>query len=144
MLLLGVAHAANEGTADHWPAYPMPASDAELEAYAAHQKLRPSYVACLRKGGEVEDAVACIRGEYDHQDRRLDQAFRQLSARMAGERRAQLAAEQGRWSRWRDARCGREEIEVAVADCMLEMAADRATQLEERMAGLAQDSDPAR
>jgi uncharacterized protein YecT (DUF1311 family) len=123
----------------------MPVSDADLDAYAAHQKLRPSYVACLRKGGDVEDAVACIRGEYDHQDLRLGRAYRQLAARMAGQRqKARLAEEQDRWLHWRDARCSREEIEVGIADCMLEMAADRATELEERMAALTQErqADP--
>lgn len=139
VLMLGAAHAANEEAADHWPAYPMPASDAELDAHVARVKLRPSFIACLRKGGDEASAAACIRDEYVHQDHRLDRAYEQLTTRLAGDRLAQLSAEQGRWLRWRDARCRREEIELGVADCMLEMAADRATQLEERTGALTQE-----
>lgn len=124
--------------ADHWPAYPMRSNDMELDAYPARVKLRPAYVACLEKGGSDHDAAACIRGEHLYQKRRMDQAYRQLATRVDGQRRAQLNDEQERWLRWRDARCAREEFDVAIAGCMVEMEADRATQLEARGPGRVQ------
>lgn len=128
----GVAHAA-----DRWPAYPMPTSDAALDAALVRIKLRPTYVACLKNGRDADDAVACIRAEYPYQHRRVDQAYRRLATRMGQFRRAPLDDEQERWLRWRDARCGREEIDIGMAACVVEMDADRATQLEERMTALA-------
>lgn len=115
----------------------MPASDSALDAALARIKLRPTYVACLKNGRDADDAVACIRAEYPYQHRRLDQAYRRLATRMGPSRRAPLDDEQERWLRWRNARCGREEIDIGMAACVVEMDADRATQLEERMAGLA-------
>nr|WP_245188136.1 lysozyme inhibitor LprI family protein [Frateuria flava] len=94
-------------------------------------------MACLKRGRDADDAVACIRAEYPYQHLRLDQAYRRLASRMGPSRRAPLDDEQERWLRWRDARCGREEIDMGMAACVIEMDADRATELEERMAGFA-------
>jgi len=71
--------------------------------------------------------------EYAYQDERLNRSYKRLLLTLSASEQIKLRDEERRWLSWRKHRCGKYEIELAAYGCELEMAADRATQLEERL-----------
>ncbi len=71
--------------------------------------------------------------EYDYQDGRLNLVYKQLMVSLSKDGQAKLREEERRWIRFRDGYCNKEEAELASYGCEIEMAADRATQLEDRL-----------
>lgn len=54
---------------------------------------------------------ACAAQEYERIDRELNRIYRQLAARLKGERSAKLNAAQNAWIKFRDAQCELESTE---------------------------------
>jgi|GEM_PF-2006792 uncharacterized protein YecT (DUF1311 family) len=102
----------------------------------AQARMSPSYGACVdaAKGG---DRGSCIAREYDHQDARLNTAYRKLSASLDEAKRTTLRNEERQWLADRDKACGKGNgKDVVKNECTLGRTADRAAELEQRI-GLA-------
>lgn len=111
---------------------PSPATAAERE-----EVLRDSYALCIEQSGGVTPAMQdCIAEESDYQETRLKAAY---DALVAGE--ASLQAEQANWLATRDEACAWDTEEegqgqrLDANECQLAMTAERASELEERLAG---------
>ncbi|WP_252255721.1 lysozyme inhibitor LprI family protein [Lysobacter capsici] len=100
--------------------------------------LRPSYDKCLdATGGVTPEIQDCIAEEYDFQDDRLNKVYQSLLAKLPKEDQEALRVEQRKWVSKRDAEC---EIDSGAGqgqrleanDCLLEMTAKRASELEQR------------
>ncbi|WP_266168547.1 lysozyme inhibitor LprI family protein [Dyella subtropica] len=121
-------------SADQWPAHPMPTKLSEVAAHSALIKIRPSFKQCLGDaGGSTPPTKDCMDDEYDYQDGRLNLVYKQLMVSLSKDGQAKLREEERRWIRFRDGYCNKEEAELASYGCEIEMAADRATQLEDRL-----------
>lgn len=98
--------------------------------------LRPSYEKCLdATGGVTPEIQDCIADEYDFQDGRLNKVYQSLLSKLSKEDQEALRVEQRKWLSKRDAEC---EIDSGAGqgqrleanDCLLEMTAKRAYELE--------------
>lgn len=62
---------------------------------------------CIDKAGAIDPAVLeCISEEYARQDKRLNAAYRNLTATLKGERKRQLLEAQRLWGKYTEANCG--------------------------------------
>lgn len=100
--------------------------------------LRPSYAKCLDgTGGVTPEIQDCVADEYDFQNRRLNKVYQSLLAQLSKDDQEMLRIEQRKWISIRDAQC---EIDngagqgqrLEANDCLLEMTAKRASELEQR------------
>lgn len=100
--------------------------------------LRPSYDVCLGKASTDTAAIlACARAELVYQDKRLNDAYAALMARLDPERQAKLKAEELRWIQFRNDRCantidGLQIPEYQAPTCRVEESGRQANLLELR------------
>lgn len=99
--------------------------------------LRNSYYECAGKTEGVTQAIQdCIGEEYEYQDGRLNNSYQKLMGELPAPRRDALRGEQRAWLIERDRKCNWDaETEgqaqrLATNDCLLQMTAVRADELE--------------
>ncbi len=75
--------------------------------------LSPTFTACRDKAQGAIEQAACLSSETTRQDQRLNQAYRQLQAKLSGAKKTKLVNAQRAWlqSRSRDG-----ELETALYD----------------------------
>lgn len=75
--------------------------------------LSPTFTACRDKAQGAIEQAACLSSETTRQDQRLNQAYRQLQAKLSGAKKTRLVNAQRAWlqSRSRDG-----ELETALYD----------------------------
>ncbi|KRG71753.1 hypothetical protein ABB29_02810 [Pseudoxanthomonas dokdonensis] len=97
------------------------------------------YNACLQAEDGTQDAIIqCQQAETKSQDARLNSAYKALIEKLPGEKQHQLRDTQRLWIKYRDAKCDfvpvyrgdQPDNSKAVADCLLQMTAERAQALE--------------
>lgn len=102
---------------------------------------RPQYQRCLDASGGVTPAMQdCIDAEYAFQDRRLNQVYRRLIARLPKADAARLRERQRAWIKQRDRDCdpGASPGQGQSLDadgCQVRKTAERATQLQAQLDG---------
>ena len=97
------------------------------------------YSRCIEKAGAVDPAVLdCISDEYDHQDKRLNAAYRKLMGSLKGERKKQLLEAQRFWGKYTEANCafyydpnGGTIARMQAAECGVTARIERAVELED-------------
>lgn len=100
--------------------------------------LRSSYDECLKTAaGVVPNMQDCIGAEHDYQDDRLNKVYQALISKLDKPGQLALRAEQRKWLADRGAECsldpeGGQGQRLEANDCMLEMTARRASELEVR------------
>lgn len=116
------------------------AAPARNKPDAAHAGvLRPQYQRCLDASGGAAAAMQdCIDEEHAYQDRRLNEAYRRLIARMLASEAASLRERQRAWIRQRDRDCdpgatpGQGQLFDADS-CRTRRTAERAAQLQAQL-----------
>mgnify|MGYP003575461767 CR=1 FL=1 len=96
------------------------------------------YISCMDSSGDATTEMHdCLVDEHARQDARLNDAYRNLTAHVTGDRRKALLAAQRLWIQYRDANCkvyaypdGGVAAEIHEASCRLEMTVQRANELE--------------
>lgn len=117
---------------------PSAAADEYDPAVAHLFGLRASYNTCLGKaGGDIPAELACTRTELAYQDKRLNEAYAALMARLDPERQAKLKAEELRWIQFRNDRCANTIDGLAIPEyqaptCRVEETGRQANLLELR------------
>lgn len=100
--------------------------------------LRPSYDECLKAAvGVVPDMQDCIGAEHEYQDGRLNKVYQALLSKLDKPGQLALRTEQRKWLTDRDAECSLDPEwgqgqRLEANDCMLEITARRASELEVR------------
>ena len=100
--------------------------------------LRPSYDECLKAAaGVVPDMQDCIGAEHEYQDGRLNKIYQALLSKLDKPGQLALRTEQRKWLTDRDAECSLDPEwgqgqRLEANDCMLEITARRASELEAR------------
>lgn len=100
---------------------------------------RPQYQRCLDASGGVTPTMQdCIDAEYAYQDRRLNQVYRRLIARLPKAEAARLRERQRAWIGKRDRDCdpgaapGQGQL-LGADGCRVRKTAERATQLQAQL-----------
>jgi len=95
------------------------------------------YQRCLDRAGSTQAMVECNDQEFQHQDARLNRAYRATMAVQIAPRRAALQQVQRQWLRYRDANGGfladpdgGSLARVNATRCMATMTTTRASELE--------------
>lgn len=121
------------------PAQPDPAATAAPEEKTS--MTRASYQQCIDQTEGVTPAIQeCVDEEYEYQDKRLNDAYKALLAKLPAARHDGLREQQRAWIKKRDADCdsgpepGQGQVLEANA-CLLDMTAARAGELETLLAG---------
>ena len=107
-------------------------------ASAEDAHLTKQYSICMDKaGGVTVNMLDCMGAETKHQDARLNQAYKDVMARLSPERKKQLQEAQRAWIKYRDANCrfyadpdGGSIATVNSNDCFMSATASRARELE--------------
>ncbi len=100
--------------------------------------LRPAYDDCVSGGGPTTAVVLkCAYDEFKFQDRRLNDIYKTLMARLSVDEKAVLRNEERKWLADKKQRCALDEDagttdQIAAADCEVRETARRATDLEKR------------
>lgn len=101
--------------------------------------LRNTYDQCLEAAsGVTPDIQDCIDREYEYQYDRLSKAYQLLLSRLDNGKKLELEEEQKKWLSMRDAECGLDAEaggqgqRLEANDCILEVTAKRAVELEAR------------
>jgi uncharacterized protein YecT (DUF1311 family) len=102
---------------------------------------RPSYDKCLGETEGVTPAIQeCVDTEYEYQDKRLNDAYKAVLAKLPADRHDGLREQQRAWIKKRDADCetgpepGQGQVLEANA-CLVDMTAARAGELEAMASG---------
>ena len=97
---------------------------------------RPSYDKCLGETEGVTPAIQeCVDTEYEYQDKRLNDAYKAVLAKLPADRHDGLREQQRAWIKKRDADCetgpepGQGQVLEANA-CLVDMTTARAGELE--------------
>jgi uncharacterized protein YecT (DUF1311 family) len=104
---------------------------------AEEPKYTPAYTACQEKSGGADAAMlACIKAEYQIQDQKLNESYRELSAALSGSARTALKTAQRDWLKSRKGTCdfhykvaGGSMAALVVQSCYLESTAERVERL---------------
>lgn len=104
----------------------------------AEVKLSKQYETCMDKSvGVTSKMHACISGETQRQDARLNKAYKALTATLNSTRKKALLDTQRTWIKYRDQNCkfyvdpnGGSLAGINGGICMMETTASRATELE--------------
>lgn len=107
-------------------------------ASAEDAHLTKQYSSCMDKaGGVTVNMLDCMGAETKRQDARLNQAYKDVMARLSPERKKQLQEAQRAWIKYRDANCrfyadpdGGSIATVNSNDCFMSATASRAKELE--------------
>ena len=107
-------------------------------ASAEDAHLTKQYSSCMDKaGGVTANMLDCMWAETKRQDARLNQAYKDVMARLSPERKKQLQEAQRAWIKYRDANCrfyadpdGGSIATVNSNDCFMSATASRAKELE--------------
>ena len=107
-------------------------------ASAEDTHLTKQYSSCIDKaGGITANMLDCMWAETKRQDARLNQAYKDVMARLSPERKKQLQEAQRAWIKYRDANCrfyadpdGGSIATVNSNDCFMSATASRAKELE--------------
>ena len=88
----------------------------------------------------MPDMQECIGTEYDYQDKRLNQVYKALIARLSKTEQIKLRAEERKWIAHRDAYCALppdagQGQRLESNGCTMEQTAKRAATLEARTTG---------
>jgi len=114
------------------------AQSSDTPAQSDSDGIRASYSGCLKVAdGVTPDMQDCIGNEYAYQDKRLNQAYKALMARLGKDEQAKLRDEERKWIAHRDADCAPppdagQGQRLDSNDCAMEETAKRATVLEAR------------
>lgn len=79
----------------------------------AESRLSTAFDVCTDKARGAVEQAACLSSEAEHQDQRLNQAYRQLLGRMDSAGKTRLVAAQRSWLQWRESEAA---LEVALYD----------------------------
>ncbi len=140
VVLIAAAFGSGLSFAEQWPNHPSPTKGSEVASYARSIGLRPSVSACIKSaGGATPGTRDCLRDEHDFQDHRLNQTYKKLMGSLVEVDRKHLREEERQWITFRDKYCavGNEPgqgQELDADECVVDQTADRATELESRMA----------
>jgi uncharacterized protein YecT (DUF1311 family) len=122
--------------AEQWPAYSEPKTSAQVPAWSAKIGLRSSFKKCVDNADAVvPDTRECISAEYQYQDKRLNAVYKKLIASLTPDEQSKLRVEERHWIAYRDSRCNKLEPQLEPENCELNATADRAAELEVRLAG---------
>jgi len=96
------------------------------------------YSACMdASGGVTVVMLDCITTETEHQDSRLNRAYKDVMDQLSTERKQQLRQAQRLWIKYRDANCGFYAdpdggtlASVSASDCIRSETTARANELE--------------
>lgn len=107
-------------------------------AHAEEGKYSPAYTACQDKSGGVDAAMlACIKDEYQLQDKRLNDSYHQLMASLPSSRRSALKTAQRDWLKSRRSTCdfyfkvaGGTMVSLVSQSCYLDATVERVEQLD--------------
>jgi uncharacterized protein YecT (DUF1311 family) len=107
-------------------------------ASADDAHLTRHYSSCMDKaGGITANMLDCMGAETKRQDARLNQAYKDVMARLSPERKKQLQEAQRAWIKYRNANCrfyadpdGGSIAMVNSNDCFMSATASRAKELE--------------
>lgn len=109
---------------------------AASSAFAESKNLTPTYNTCIENsGGATFSMIDCMTAEYEHQDKRLNAAYKSAIKQLEGKRVQELKEAQRAWIKFRDLNCGflaSGEGQIARIEsnsCMLHMTAERADEL---------------
>lgn len=117
-------------------------SDAKIEAAANAKEivvLRESYEKCVESSEGVTPSIQdCISTEYEYQDARLNEVYRQLLGQLDASKKEALREEQRQWLMHRDKECdpGEQPGQAQMLDansCMLSMTAEKVAELEGKL-----------
>jgi len=96
------------------------------------------YQRCLNRAGSTQAMVECNDQEFQHQDARLNRAYRAAMEAQTAPRQVALQQVQRQWLRYRDANCdfladpdGGSLARVNATRCMATMTTTRASELEQ-------------
>ena len=107
-------------------------------AQADDSQLSKQFTVCVDKAaGVTSSTVDCITDETKRQDRRLNQAYKNLLVSLSQSRKHELLDTQRLWIKFRDANCnfyydpdGGSIVRITSANCFMNMTAERAGELE--------------
>jgi uncharacterized protein YecT (DUF1311 family) len=101
--------------------------------------LRPSYAQCLDKASSATATMrTCMTDELAYQDKRLNEAYRALMAKLSAALQSKLKAEENVWIQYRNNRCatvldGLERPELDALSCKVDETGKQASDLEARL-----------
>ena len=121
-----------------WPLVALLSCCASLPVAAGDHVYSTDYSDCMgRAGGVTVDVLQCIAAETSRHDARLNETYRALRGQFYSARLTALVAAQRLWMQYRDANCsayaypdGGTPAAIHRASCLLEMTAERASELE--------------
>ncbi|WP_194788929.1 lysozyme inhibitor LprI family protein [Pseudomonas sp. UFMG81] len=97
----------------------------------------PAYTQCMDKASSTVAMGACIQAETQLQDDRLNRVYKQLMAKLDGQRQKDLREVQRNWLKYRDGHCaflGKLDngsiYRIEGAMCVMDTTKDRAAELE--------------
>jgi uncharacterized protein YecT (DUF1311 family) len=107
-------------------------------AQADDSHLSKQFTVCVDEAaGVTSSTVDCIAAETKRQDLRLNQAYKNLIETLTPSRKQELLDIQRLWIKFRDANCnfyydpdGGSIVRVLSANCVMDMTAERAGELE--------------
>lgn len=96
-----------------------------------------SYTQCMDKASSTVAMGACIQAETKLQDERLNRVYKQLMAKLVGQKQKDLREVQRSWIKYRDGNCAFHGTlsngslyRIEGAMCVMDMSKDRAAELE--------------
>lgn len=106
-------------------------------AQAEEPKYTPAYTACQEKSGGVDQSMLdCIKVEYQVQDKKLNDTYRQLMAALPATDRAAFKTSQRDWLKSRQSTCefhfkvaGGTMANLITQSCYLDATAERVGRL---------------
>lgn len=111
-----------------------------LSQYDFHLNgVRATYVKCIKQDDESKSAATkCFQVEYQYQDKRLNEAYQKLMAKVPKGKQSDLRESQRIWIAFRDSHCAmpylnKEKHDAKLNDCFVEETAKQARELENKL-----------